>query len=134
MQTLTAIPVISSLYIGLNVLLIFALAMYVVVLRYRHKVGIGDGGVQELLRAIRAHANALEYVPLVLIMMLALELNGVANIHLHVIGSVLLAGRLLHAWGLARSSGSSPGRFLGTLGTWGIFIYAAVLCIKISLN
>jgi len=133
MPTLAAIPSISTFYIGLNVLLIFALAMYVVVLRYRHKVGIGDGGVPELLRAIRVHGNALEYVPLVLIMMLALELSSVGNIHLHVIGSVLLAGRLLHAWGLTRSSGTSPGRFIGTLSTWIIFVYAAALCIKVSM-
>jgi len=129
MPAIVEMPVITTLYTGLNTLLIIALAMYVVVLRYRHKVGIGDGGVPELLRAIRAHGNALEYVPLTLIMMLALELNAVADAHLHTIGAVLLIGRLLHAWGLVRTSGTSPGRFLGTLSTWGIFIYAAVLCV-----
>lgn len=132
MQNILALPQISVLYIGLNTLLIFALAMYVVVLRYRHKVGLGDGGVPELLRAIRAHANALEYVPLTLLMMLGLELNSVSDIHIHTIGLVLLIGRMLHAWGLISSSGTSPGRFLGTLSTWGIFIYSAVMCVLVA--
>jgi len=129
----TGAPTISLLYIGLNTLLIFALAMYVVVLRYRHKVGLGDGGVPELLRAIRAHGNALEYVPLTLIMMLGLELSGLSDTHIHVIGATLLIGRALHAWGLVSTSGTSPGRFLGTLSTWGIFVYAAILCLITAL-
>lgn len=134
MQALASMPVISSFYIGINVLLIFVLAMYVVVLRMRHKVGIGDGGVPEMLRAIRVHANALEYVPLALLMILVLELMGVAASHLHGLGLALTLGRLLHAWGLARSSGTSPGRFIGTLCTWGVFLYAAVLCITVSVG
>ena len=132
MHALAIMPVISSFYIGVNVLLIFALAMYVVVLRMRHKVGLGDGGVPEMLRAIRVHGNALEYVPLALLMILVLELMGVAAIHLHVLGLTLTLGRLLHAWGLARSSGTSPGRFIGTLLTWLVFLYAAVLCVYVS--
>ncbi len=132
MHALAIMPVISSFYIGVNVLLIFALAMYVVVLRMRHKVGLGDGGVPEMLRAIRVHGNALEYVPLALLMILVLELMGVAAIHLHALGLSLTLGRLLHAWGLARSSGTSPGRFIGTLLTWLVFLYAAVLCVYVS--
>lgn len=134
MQSLAVMPVISSFYIGINVLLIFILAMYVVVLRMRHKVGLGDGGVPEMLRAIRVHANALEYVPLALLMMLVLELMGVPAVHLHGLGITLTLGRILHAWGLARSSGTSPGRFVGTLCTWAVFIYAAVICIKVSIS
>jgi uncharacterized membrane protein YecN with MAPEG domain len=133
MQALAVMPVISSFYIGINVLLVFALAIYVVVMRMRHKVGIGDGEVPEMLRAIRVHANALEYVPLALLMMLVLELMAVEAFHLHALGLLLTAGRLLHAWGLAKSSGTSPGRFVGTLCTWAVFLYAAVLCIKVSV-
>lgn len=134
MQSLAIMPVISSFYIGVNVLLIFILAMYVVVLRMRHKVGLGDGGVPEMLRAIRVHGNALEYVPLALLMILVLELMGVPRFHLHALGIILTLGRILHAWGLARSSGTSPGRFVGTLFTWAVFLYAAVICIKVSIS
>ncbi|MEY3017177.1 MAG: hypothetical protein RL336_312 [Pseudomonadota bacterium] len=133
MQALAVMPAISSFYIGVNVLLVFVLAIYVVMLRRRHKVGIGDGGVPEMLRAIRVHANALEYVPLALLMLLVMELMGVAALHLHALGLALTLGRLLHAWGLAHSSGTSLGRFIGTLLTWGVFAYAAVICIKVSL-
>lgn len=133
MQALAVMPVITSFYVGINVLLVFALAMYVVVMRMSHKVGIGDGDIPEMLRAIRVHANALEYVPLALLMILVLELMGAAALHLHALGLTLTLGRLLHAWGLAHSSGTSSGRFIGTLLTWAVFVYAAFLCIKVSV-
>jgi len=133
MQSLATMPVVSVFYIGLNALLLMIMAVYVVTQRWKHKVSIGDGGVPAMERAIRVHGNALEYVPMVLVMMLTLELSGLASFELHVIGTGLTLGRLLHGWGLALSSGKSPGRFVGTLLTWLVFIYAAVMCLKVAL-
>jgi uncharacterized membrane protein YecN with MAPEG domain len=42
-------------------------------------------------------------------------------------GIALVAGRLLHAWGLWRSNGSSPGRVAGQALTW---IAIAVLAVR----
>ena len=50
-----------------------------------------------LARRIRAHANAAEYVPLALLLLLILELNQTQPMLLHVFGCVLIAGRILHA-------------------------------------
>lgn len=117
---------ITSLYASLCGLLILMLAVRVVYLRRKNKVGIGSGGVNDLRRAVRVHANAIEYIPIVLILMAALELNGVNGWLMHVLGSLLVVSRLLHAQGLSGSPGVSFGRFWGTLITWAVIIISAV--------
>ncbi len=92
---------VTLLYGGLNVLLVTFLGMQVSRLRSAHRAGV-DGPVPAgLIRPIRAHANAAEWVPLGLILLLALELSGVGNrFTLHLCGGSLLLGRVLHAAGI----------------------------------
>lgn len=120
---------ITMLYAGLCTLLILALAGRVIAGRWRHKVGLGDGGNSELSRLVRAHANAVEYVPLALILLGGLELNGYADWLVHAFGATLFGSRLLHAWGLATSGGTSPGRFLGTVLTLLLMVAMSVMAI-----
>lgn len=54
----------ATIYIALAAFLIVALARNVIALRRLHKVALGDGGHEDLLSAIRAHANAVEYLPI----------------------------------------------------------------------
>lgn len=111
-------PVISGLYAALSALIVLALAVNVIRLRQKHKVGIGDGGHQDLSRACRAHANATEYVPLALILLALVELNGGSATAVHAYGGLLVLARVGHGFGLSRSPGKSSGRFYGTLATW----------------
>lgn len=111
-------PLVTAFYAALSALLILLLAFRVVRLRWRARVGVGDGGDRVLARGIRAHANAVEYLPLALLLLLLLELLAIAPVWLHVLGIVLILSRLFHAWGLSRSGGTSFGRLAGTLGTW----------------
>ncbi len=111
-------PTITALYAGLAGLLLLALAVLVVARRRSAKIGIGVGDDRELERRVRAHANAAEYVPIALLLLLLAELSGLGSHWLHVAGIALVGARLAHAWGLTRSAGTSPGRFVGTLGTW----------------
>ena len=60
---------ITLLYAGLCTLLVVFLAVRVAMWRFRHKIGIGDGGDRELLKRVRAHANAIENMPLALILL-----------------------------------------------------------------
>jgi hypothetical protein len=54
---------------------------------------------ERLNRAVRAHGNFSEYVPIFLIMMLVAELNMKENsILLHLPGGIFLIGRLMHAY------------------------------------
>lgn len=91
---------VSSLYASILALLIVWLSLRVIKLRRAKKVRFGDGGDPELQVAIRAQGNAIEYVPISLILLYLLELSGAHFALLHFGGIAVLAGRLLHARGL----------------------------------
>lgn len=104
---------ITGLYAALSALLVILLTFRVVAVRHAARIGIGDGGNRDLARRIRAHANAVETLPIGLILLLVLEWNQTLPWILHVSGIVLLLGRLLHAAGMSGSSGASKGRLYG---------------------
>ena len=116
---------ITALYASLCAILIIGLAFNVVGLRREKKVGLGDQDVEALARAIRSHGNAIEYVPIALLLILVLELNGIRAQLLHTLGGALFVARVLHAWGLSHSGSRSFGRFYGTLITWMVILGAA---------
>ncbi|MGZ5607918.1 MAG: MAPEG family protein [Methylobacter sp.] len=91
---------ITSIYASLSVLLIVKLSLAVIKLRRLNRVSVGDGGIEALQLAIRAHSNALEYIPIALMLLFMLELNGAPKILIHILGVTLLVGRILHAMGL----------------------------------
>ena len=117
---------ITGLYAALSTLLILLLAARVIVYRRAHKIGLGDADDAELRRRIRVHGNAIEYVPLGLLLLLLLELNQTVPLLLHVFGILLLLGRLAHAWGVSHNSGVSHGRVLGVVLTVGAMVAMAV--------
>lgn len=120
---------VTLLYAALCTLLILVLAGRVMAARMKYRVGLGDGGNTELNRRVRAHANAVEYVPLALLLLGGMELNGYPDWLIHVFGGTLLFSRVLHAWGLHVSAGTSPGRFAGTLLTLLLMIVMALFAI-----
>ncbi len=87
---------VTAVYAALLTLWIGGLALRVGLARTRHDVPLGDGGVPELLHATRAHGNAVETVPLTLLLMALAEGLGTPAIALHPIGLALLAARLAH--------------------------------------
>lgn len=108
---------ITALYAAMFGLLFVILMLAVIKLRRSLRVGLGDGGNRDLQQAIRAHGNAVECVPIFLVMLAVFELNRGSVMLLHVFGAAFLMVRVLHAWGLYSSSGASPGRLVGTAGT-----------------
>lgn len=91
---------VSSLYIVLGALLLIKLSLNVVKLRTQYRVAYGDGGFYELQTAIRVHGNAVEYIPIAMILLLTMEMNGAFVWMVHICGTILIAGRLLHSYGL----------------------------------
>lgn len=100
-----------------------------VVWRRRAGISLGDGGSASMLRAIRGHGNFTEYVPLALILLAALELNGTSLYVLHGLGIALLAGRLLHGYALSFTEQFGFGRFWGTALTYGVLLVEALMCL-----
>src|SRR5689334_18025147 len=116
----------AALWAGLHIVLLLVLSVMVVRLRQKHKIALGDEGIPELARAIRAFGNATEYVPAGLAAIAVLAVVGAGPLTIHVIGFILLVGRLLHAFGLSNSGGNSIPRALGITLTWIAYIFAAV--------
>jgi uncharacterized protein len=122
-----AIPV-TLLYGSLTALLVAALGANVSRLRGAKKSFIGDTPDSELQRTIRAHGNATEWAPLMIVMLMVLELAGASSQLLHVAGGTIVAARLLHAFGvLQKNSLSAVGASLTYIVSLGLPIYALVL-------
>ena len=109
---------ITALYAGILALIVLALAINVTVHRNKFGVSLGDGGNPAMLRMIRLHGNAAEYIPLGLMLMLIYEVNGGAHAALHTAGIALVLGRLLQSWGMWESSRPNFGRVCGQSLTW----------------
>jgi uncharacterized protein len=125
---------ITAIYASFLALFIVILMFPVIRLRGSLRVGLGDGGQRSLQQAIRAHGNAVEVVPIFLILLAAYELNRATPLALHAFGAIFLLARLLHVWGLYSSAGRSFGRVAGTVGSIGVLIaLAAVNILKVIL-
>lgn len=66
------------------------------------KISIGDGGNPLLAARMRAQANFLEYVPLALILIGLIEMRVGPSQLLFGLGTVLVLGRVAHAFGMER--------------------------------
>nr|WP_314265884.1 MAPEG family protein [uncultured Moellerella sp.] len=91
---------VSSMYAILGALLLLKLSLDVVKLRRQYRVAYGDGGFYELQTAIRVHGNAVENIPIALIMLLFMEMNGAQVWMVHICGIMFIAGRIIHSYGL----------------------------------
>jgi uncharacterized membrane protein YecN with MAPEG domain len=128
------LPAITALYAGLIGILLLVTAARISRLRGSLKIGVGDGGNPELLRAIRVHGNLVEWALPVLLLLLIAELNRAPALFLHACGAALVVGRILHAVGFSRSPGESVGRFAGTLATWLVLLVLSVWAIWTALR
>lgn len=120
---------ITALYAGILGFISLALAGLVVRARASENVIFGDGGSVVVLQRIRVHGNFTEYVPLALLLLLVLELNGASPLVMNSLGAALVIGRLLHAFGLSSSTGTTAGRFVGTILTWLVITVASALTL-----
>ena len=108
---------VTALYAGLLALFLVILVFPIIKLRRGLRVGLGDGGHRSLQQATRAHGNAVENIPIFVLLLAIYELNHATPIALHAFGGAFLLSRLLHAGGLYASPGTSIGRAVGTMGT-----------------
>lgn len=122
-------PITTALYAGLLGFVAIALGVQAGRLRARLNIAIGDGGNQELLLAMRRHANFAEWVPLALVLVLLMELNGASGFWLHLLGITLVAARCAHAFDLQADSMQGKGRALGAGGTLLVVLIASLWLI-----
>src|SRR3954470_12322033 len=99
-------PSVTGFYLGLLALVYAALALEVARLRRGNRVLFGDGENARLRSAIRAHANFIEYVPIIALLAAMLEMSGSSAIRVHVLMATLLAAGLLHPLGMYSKPGT----------------------------
>jgi uncharacterized membrane protein YecN with MAPEG domain len=114
----------AALWVGLNLFVLLVLSLLVVRQRRKHKVVLGDGGVPELIQAIRAFGNATEYVPAGMAALTMLAVVDALPAAVHITGLLIFLGRVLHGYGLSSSGGASLPRAIGVVLTWVAFIFA----------
>jgi uncharacterized membrane protein YecN with MAPEG domain len=122
-------PSITGFYLGLLALIYAALALDVARLRRGNRVLFGDGENVRLRSAIRAHANFVEYVPIIALLVAMLEMSGSSATRVHVLMGALLVARLLHPLGMYSRPGTwqfSAGRVGGIMITITVLIAAAL--------
>ncbi|MFN3912645.1 MAPEG family protein [Hyphomonas sp.] len=119
----------ATLYAGLFGLLLLILKINVIRGRMGQNVMFGDGGNEAMQRAIRVQGNAVEDVPIVVLGLIGLGLLDAPVLVIHALGATFLAGRILHAAGLGGSSGTSPGRYFGTLVCMIAMLATAAACL-----
>lgn len=95
------------------------------------KTKTSDDGL--LQRKVRAFGNFIEYVPLGLLFIVALELMSLPAWLLWLLGTALTIGRITHAWGLIKTYGPSPGRAIGFFLTWFVYLVGAGACVYIGV-
>ena len=96
---------------------------------FRGKAGVsvlyGEPPNMELAERVRVHQNFLEYVPMILIVMGAIELSGGSRMFLYVVGDLLVIARIAHFIGLKHDNMAHPGRLIGAGGTFLITVVTA---------
>ncbi|MDT9587313.1 MAG: MAPEG family protein [Candidatus Arsenophonus melophagi] len=93
---------VSSLYIVLSALILLKLSLEVMKLRTQYQVTDGDGGFYALKTAMLVQGHAIEYIPISMLSLLMMEMNGAPVLAIHLCGLIFIIARILHYFGLKR--------------------------------
>lgn len=118
--------IVTPVIAGLIALLYLYLSLNVSLVRRKAHVYLGEGGDERVLRAVRAHANFNEYVPLALILLMFLEMRAVSSYAIIALGVVLIVARILHALGISTPKKAGNSRAIGALLTLLVILITAV--------
>lgn len=122
-------PSVTGFYLAILALIYAVLALQVARLRRNNLVLFGDADNRSLRTAIRVHANFIEYVPIIALLVALLEMSGTPASRVHLLMGGLLLARLLHPMGMyARPTTWRfvAGRVVGILLTIAILVSAAI--------
>jgi hypothetical protein len=125
--------IVTSIVAAVLTIIFVKLSFAVIGLRRQNHVAIGNGGHEDLERAIRAQGNFAEYVPLGIILIACLELNGAPWWLVAIPGITLIIGRLIHAVGINEPPPHFGKRILGMKFTFVTLISLAVFNLGWSL-
>lgn len=116
---------IVSIYAALLALLFVFLSIRTIRLRRRLQIAIGHREDERMLRAMRVHANFAEYAPFALLLIAFVELGAAPQLLVHALASLLVLGRLSHAWGVSQLKEDYRFRVAGMAMTFTSILLAA---------
>lgn len=99
--------------------------------RVKDKILHGDAGHGLLAKRMRAHANFVEYTPIVLILFALVELAAGASLWLWIGALVYVIARAAHAFGMDADK-PTPLRAGGALLTWAVMLVMAGAALSIA--
>ncbi|GAK86407.1 glutathione S-transfersae-related protein [Vibrio ponticus] len=88
---------ITALYASLLALLMMWLSVQVIKQRRTNRIAHADGGIEGLQIARSAQSNAVDYIPITIILLAMLEYNGANTLIIHGLGVLFVVGRIIHA-------------------------------------
>lgn len=120
---------ILPMYAALLGFLFFYLSIRTIGLRRRLKIGIGVHENDEMLRGMRVHSNFSEYVPITLLLIYLVEVQGGHPWLIHALGALLLIGRSVHAYGVSQMNEKFVFRVSGMAMTFTALLTASCILL-----
>ncbi|MGV2496911.1 MAPEG family protein [Pelagerythrobacter aerophilus] len=109
------------------------LSLRIGALRRAHGISVGDGGNEALQRRMRAQLNFAENVPIVLVLIAALEIAGIGETWLAYVAGAFILGRVAHAFGMDGGK-AEIGRVIGVLVTLATQLFLAGVAVGAVLR
>jgi uncharacterized membrane protein YecN with MAPEG domain len=120
---------IVPIYAAILGLIFVVLSFRVANTRKEMQIGIGAGGNPVLERRIRVQGNFAEYVPIILILMTFIELQGWPKWLVHLLCVLTIVSRLVHAYGVAQTAEDIRLRASAMIVTFGIISTASLVLL-----
>ena len=120
---------ITLIYAAILALIFVGLSIRVIRGRFKTKTSLGHGGDADLDAKIRTHGNFAEYIPYSLILLAGIEYLQYPSLVIHGFGTLLILGRLSHAYGLSKDKATGVGRPAGMITTFIIMTVSALMIL-----
>ena len=78
-----------------------------------------------LEKAVRAHGNNTEYVPIILIGLSVMAVTGASAQTISILGGTLFVARLFHAYGIQQTKMPNMFGMVGNIVTWLVMLLVA---------
>jgi uncharacterized membrane protein YecN with MAPEG domain len=128
------LPVIVPAYAALLAFIFIFLSSEVIRSRVITQIGIGAGGHRGLERLMRIQANFAEYVPLALLLLAFMEMQGRPSWLLHFLCIALVLARIGHAFALRKEKDILWLRIASVSTTFAIMAAAGVSVLARALQ
>jgi uncharacterized protein len=127
-------PIISALTAGILIVMQMALMVGVILARRRNRQSLGDGGKQNVLRAIRRHGNFAENAALFVAGFALLEMTGGSRGTLEILCAAFVLARISHAIGLSMENTLNRFRFAGIGVTIAVGVTLGLRLLQVALS